>query len=170
MLDRNTEGRVESAGVGVRSTRGLTLFPALMIRGAKHGRQSGRTREVVRPLARVKQRGVVRSCLKGRGARDGGTNVAVSLRDVNEPVNMLTTTSERFEAGSYTRPCIRPDCLSRRSTSLLPRPLPLPLPPPRRPAVPLSGPSDEMIIIVRNRRAAHFRAYGCRHIIFHPLK
>jgi len=46
-----------------------------------------------------------------RGRVEGSTNVVVSLRDVNKPVNTLTTTSERFEAGWHMRPCIRPDRL-----------------------------------------------------------
>lgn len=97
---------------------------------------------------------------QGKGGR--GTNVVVSLRDVNEPVNTLTTTSERFEAGWHMRPCIRPDCLLH----LLRRAFP----PPYSPFILLPNPSDEMIIIVRNRRAAHFRACRSRRIIFHPLK
>jgi len=72
---------------------------------------------------------------------------------------MLTTTSERFEAGSYIRLSIRPDRLLRRLHV-----------PPAPPFAPLPNPTDEMIIIVRNRRAAHFRACGSRRIIFHPLK
>lgn len=48
---------------------------------------------------------------QGRVNEEGKGDVVVSLRDVNEPVNMLTTTSEQFEGGSYMRPCIRPDRL-----------------------------------------------------------
>lgn len=94
-----------------------------------------------------------------RGRVKGSTNVVVSLRDVNKPVNTLTTTSERFEAGWHMRPCIRPD----RLLHLLPC-----APPP--PFILLPNLSDEMIIIVRNRRAAHFRACRSRRVIFHPLK
>lgn len=102
----------------------------------------------------------------GKGERgEGKGNVVVSLRDVNEPVNMLTTTSEQFEGGSYIRPCIRLDRLLCRLHVSPPSP-----PEPVLFFTSLPNPSDEMIIIVRNRRAAHFRACGSRRIIFHPLK
>lgn len=85
-------------------------------------------------------------------------NVVLSLRDVNEPVNMLTTTSPRLEASRIHRPV---------SETLPPSVPSFPFHPAFA-AAPSS--SDEMIIIVRNRRAAHFRACGSRRIIFHPLK
>lgn len=92
------------------------------------------------------------------------------LRDVNEPVNMLTTTSARLEP---TLSCIRASLYPGEGS-----------PSPSAPYLvlfPLAFPfllgwrsapssSDEMIIMVRNRRAAHFRACGSRRIIFHPLK